>query len=257
MDTKGTNSNVAWQLQNSDTGGHETNRSGQREDVAGRFSVVEKGCRKEVAGCSDDKFWNCAGTGEDFRARRLAKRQKVKGDSPKSRVSREQSRDTSADRGLDLTVLLGTVESYVDLKGIGKLGRIQKLWEQYCRLRFRMGKLKAEIGDVEQELLLEEPSIFDTSHSLVGARSFAFRARSGNTRTNPELAMRNAVILQQPSLTAKEICKRLDSHCVSVPDNLLADFPSIKTWEDAYENLGCRPRIDRLISGIRAHGSLP
>jgi hypothetical protein len=27
-DTKGTNSNVAWQLQNFHTGGHETNRSG-------------------------------------------------------------------------------------------------------------------------------------------------------------------------------------------------------------------------------------
>jgi hypothetical protein len=66
MGTKGTNSNVAWQLQNSDTGGHETNRAGQREDVAGRFQPIEKGCRKEVAGCSDDKFWNCAGTSKDF-----------------------------------------------------------------------------------------------------------------------------------------------------------------------------------------------
>jgi hypothetical protein len=180
----------------------------------------------------------------------------VKGDSPKSRVRRKQSRDTSADRGLDLTVLLGTVESYVDLKGVGKLGRIQKLWERYCRLRFQMGKLKAEIGDVEQELLVEEPSIFDTSHSLVGARSFTFRPKLKNKRINPEQAMRNAVILQQPSLTAKEICKRLDSHCVSVSDNLLEEFPSIKNWEDAYENLGCRPRIDRLISGVRAQESL-
>jgi hypothetical protein len=66
MDTKGTNSNVAWQLQNSDTGGHETNRASQREDVTRGFSVIEEGCRKEVAGCSDDEFWHCAGTCEDF-----------------------------------------------------------------------------------------------------------------------------------------------------------------------------------------------
>lgn len=181
----------------------------------------------------------------------------MKGDRPKSRVHRKQSYDLNADCGFDLTVLLGTVEGYVDLKGIGKFGRIQKLWERYCRLRFRMGKLKAEIGDVEQALLLEEPSIFDTSHSLVGARPFTFRAHLRNTRTNPELAMRNAVILQNPSLTAKEICKRLDLHCVSVPDNLLEDFPSIKNWVDAYENRGCRPRIERLISGVKTHEFLP
>jgi hypothetical protein len=180
----------------------------------------------------------------------------VKGDSPKARVHRKQSHDLNVDRGLDLTMPVGTIESHVDLKGVGKLGRIQKLWERYCRLRFRMGKLEAEMGDVEQELLLEEPSIFDTSRSLVGARSFTFRAKLGNTRTNPELAMRNAVILQSPSLTAREICKRLDSHRVSVPDNLLDDFPSIKNWEDAYENPSCRPRIDRLISGVRAQESL-
>jgi hypothetical protein len=67
MDTTGTNSNVAWQLQNSDTGGHETNSAGQRQDVARGFQPIEKGRRKEVAGRSDDEFWNRAGTSEDFR----------------------------------------------------------------------------------------------------------------------------------------------------------------------------------------------
>ena len=66
MGTKGTNSNVAWQLQNSDTGGHETNHSGQREDVARGLHSVEEGRRKEVAGCRDDEFWDRAGTREDF-----------------------------------------------------------------------------------------------------------------------------------------------------------------------------------------------
>lgn len=65
MGTKGTNSNIEWQLQNSDTGGHETNCSSQREDVARGFSVIEEGFREKVAGCCDDKFGDCVGPGEN------------------------------------------------------------------------------------------------------------------------------------------------------------------------------------------------
>ena len=66
MGTKGTNSNVAWQLQNLDTGGHEKDCPSKREDVARRFQSFEKGCRKEVARRGDDEFRNCVGLGEDF-----------------------------------------------------------------------------------------------------------------------------------------------------------------------------------------------
>lgn len=68
MDTKGTNSNVERQLQNSDTGGHETNRSGQRENEPGGFPVTEESSREKMAGCRDDELQDRAGIGEDFGA---------------------------------------------------------------------------------------------------------------------------------------------------------------------------------------------
>jgi hypothetical protein len=179
----------------------------------------------------------------------------VKSNKPKSQELQKQSYELRGDQGLDLTVLLGT-QHYVDLKGIGKGGRIQKLWERYCVLRWRIGNLKAEIATVEQELLLEEPSIFDTSHSLAGARSFTFRPKLGSKKTNPELAMRNAVILQDPSLTAKKTCLRLDSFDVDIPENWIRQFPSVNSWASAYAHRSCRPLVDRLISGVRAQADL-
>src|SRR5580704_2575590 len=99
----------------------EANRSDQCEDESRRFSVVEEGCRKEVAGCGDDEFRGCFRTGEDFGQRGSCERQNVKSEKPKSRGFRKQSHDLDENRGLDLATLCST-KGYVDLKGIGKRG---------------------------------------------------------------------------------------------------------------------------------------
>jgi hypothetical protein len=66
MGTKGTNSNVAWQLQNTDTGGHEKDSPSKCENESRRFSLTKERRREEVAGCGDDEFGNRVGAGKDF-----------------------------------------------------------------------------------------------------------------------------------------------------------------------------------------------
>lgn len=149
---------------------------------------------------------------------------------------------------LDLTVPLGTIEGYVHLKG--KLGRIQRLWERYCGLRLRIDRL-------EQQLLREEPSIFDTSYSLVGCCSFPFRPKlEVARRSGPDVASRNAVILQASSLSALKICRRLDSRDIPILDGWKDRFPALKTWVDAYRCKRCRPLVEKLISEVKAQARL-
>jgi hypothetical protein len=47
MYTAGTSSSVAWELQNSETGRHEPNRTGQRKDVADDFQLLKKAAEKK------------------------------------------------------------------------------------------------------------------------------------------------------------------------------------------------------------------
>jgi hypothetical protein len=254
MGTKGTNSNVAWQLQNSDTGGHETNDADQRETVARRFQPVEEGCCKEMAGCCHDEFRNCVGTCEDFGSRGSTEGQKVKHDRTKSQVLQKQSQDLNVDQGLDLTVPLGTIGGYVDLKGVGKLGRIQKLWGRYCGLRLQIDKLETKIEKIRQGLLQEDASFFDSRNSLVGPLSFPFRPRLEEMRKHGfGIAARIAVIRRASPRPAHQICQTLRSYGFPVPRGWKKRFPGVENWVQAYENTRCRPLVQKLISEAKAH----
>ena len=63
--TKSTLSNVAKQLGILDTGGHETNHSGQCKDESRRLQPFEQGSSEKVAGRRNDQFRDCAGAGEN------------------------------------------------------------------------------------------------------------------------------------------------------------------------------------------------
>lgn len=157
--------------------------------------------------------------------------------------------------GLDLSAFLGNITDYVNLKGSGKLGRVQELWERYCGLRMRIAKLIAQLNEIERKLLQEDPSFFEPRKSLVG-NSFLFRPKLEET-PSPQVAFRNAIIVQASSLTAQETCRRLDSYDVSFPERWHKDFPTVKSWQDAYEHRRCRPRVEKLISEVKAHRHLP
>jgi hypothetical protein len=254
MGTNSTNSNVAWQLQTSDTGGHETNRSGECEDESRGFSVAEKGCREKVAGCCDDEFWDCAGIGKDFSSGSSpAEEQELKllNEGDRSAIGNEGM----TSKGLDLAASFGSVDDYLVLKGAG--GRIQKLWESYCGLHLRIGKLEAELNEIHQKLLQECPSFFETRYSLVGQCSFPFRPELKAARkSNVKVAARNAIILRASSLTAYKICWRLDFYGFPLLEKWKKKFPGIKTWVAAYRYKACKPLVDKLISEAKARGRL-
>jgi hypothetical protein len=152
---------------------------------------------------------------------------------------------------LDLSAFLGNISDYADLKGRGKLGRIQRLWERYCGLRLEIAKLNAQVNKIEQEILREEPTFFQPRYSLVGEASFPFRPKLEEIPT-PDVAFRNAVIRQAAPLSQKAICKRLDLYGAKLPETITRDFPKVQTWEDAYRDKRCRKRIAKLISDAKA-----
>lgn len=147
-----------------------------------------------------------------------------------------------------------SIEGYID--PTGRFGRMRRLWERYCGLRSRIEKLQEELNAVHQELLEQDPSFFDTRHSLTGL-SFPFWPEiKGPRRSSPGIAFRNAIILKAKDKKLRDICLRLDSYRMPLPRRLKADFPEIKTWLAAYEHKRCRPRLEKLISDVRAHGRL-
>lgn len=169
-----------------------------------------------------------------------------------------QRKKMCADKELDLSVPLGTIDDYVDLKGSGGLGRIQRLWSRHCGLRLRIGKLEAELNEIQQKLVQEDPSFFNVKHTLSDSHSFPFRPElKASRRSGMGVAARNAIILGAFSLTAHKICSRLDSYGFPIPRNWQKDFPQIKTWVNAYMNARCRPRVEKLISEVKASGRLP
>jgi hypothetical protein len=158
---------------------------------------------------------------------------------------------------LDLTVPFGAVGHYVDLKGSGKLGRIQRLWNRCCGLRLRIDRLEAELHEIQQKLVQEDPSFFKVKHNLNGFHSFPFQPElKAPRRSGTRVAARNAIILRASSLTAYQICSRLDSYSCRFPRNWIKDFPEIKNWVDAYRHEQCRPRVEKLISQVKAQGRL-
>jgi hypothetical protein len=148
------------------------------------------------------------------------------------------------------------VARYVD--PTGRFGAIQELWEHYCGLSSRIERLQKELTAVRQKLLKREPSFFDTKRSLVGI-SFPFLpVNTGLRRSNPGIAFRNAIILRADGMKLKDICLRLDSYPgLPVPGSWSADFPEIKSWVAAYRHKLCRPRLEKLVSDVRARGRLP
>jgi hypothetical protein len=156
------------------------------------------------------------------------------------------------DQQLDLSVPLCSPEGYVQLKG--KAGTLQRLWGRYCGLRLRISKLQDQLAEVEQKLIQEDPSFLQTRRTLVGAASFPVRPEL-EERPSPEVAYRNAIILKYSSLTAKVICKKLDSYGVEIPETWRKDF-QVSDWQKAYANRRCRPRVEKLISEVKALGRL-
>ena len=117
-----------------------------------------------------------------------------------------------ADKDLDLSVPLGAINDYVDLKGSGKLGRIQRLWNRYCGLGLRIDRLKAELDEIQQKLIQEDPSFFKAKHSLNGLHSFPFRPElKASKKHGTKVAQRNAIILKNSSRSAYRICWILDA----------------------------------------------
>src|SRR5579862_3484385 len=114
-------------------------------------------------------------------------------------------------KNLDLSVFLRTPADYVNLKGSGKLGRIQELWERYCGLRLRIGKLRAQLDKIDGQLRQEDPTFFEPRESLVDATSFPFIPKLEES-PSPDVAFRNAIILGAWSKTAEETCRTLDSY---------------------------------------------
>jgi len=157
---------------------------------------------------------------------------------------------------LDLSVPLGVIDDYRNFRGKGKLGRIQRLLERHCGLRLRIDKLQAELNRIEEELLIVNPKIFDAGQGFRGAFSIPLRPELKQARRSGiATAMRNSIILKASSLTAHQICKRLDSYQIPVVRRWKKDFPGVKTWQAAYRHPGCRRRVDKLISEVRALGS--
>ena len=76
---------------------------------------------------------------------------------------------------LDLSVPLGVIEDYADFKGKGKLGKIQRLLERHCGISLRIDKLQAELKEIENALLEEDPKIFDAGRGFRGAFSIPLR----------------------------------------------------------------------------------
>jgi hypothetical protein len=158
------------------------------------------------------------------------------------------------DQDLDLSVPLGTLDGHTHLKG--KAGKIQKLWARHSGLRIRIYKLQAQLSDIENKLLQLDPSFFQVRTTLAGSAYFPFRPEL-KEKPGPEVASRNAIILQSPSsLTAKQICLRLDAHSVPIPETWGTKFPTVTNWKTAYAHRPCRKLVQRMISGVRGDRNL-
>jgi hypothetical protein len=147
-----------------------------------------------------------------------------------------------------------SIEGYID--PTGRFGTMRRLWELYCGLRSRIEKLQNELDAVQQELLERDPSFFDARHSLTGLSFPFWQEIKGPRRSNPGIAFRNAIILKAKDKKLRDICLRLDSYPMPVPPKWKADFPEIKNWVAAFEHKRCRPRLEKLISDVRAHARL-
>ena len=237
--------------------GHETNRTGQREDESRGFQSSKEGCGKEVARCCDDQQRSRFGASEDFSSRSSSETQGLKLPETKTSSAPRRWKKTGANKNLNLSVPVGAIENYVDLKSSGKSGRIQLLWNRHCGLRLRIDKLEAELYDLERKILQEDSSFFEAKYSLSGFHPFAFRPElKAAKRSGVAVAMRNAIILRASSLTAHQICCRLDSFGCKIPRSWRQDFVGIKTWVQAHRDARCRPRVEKLISEARAQGRL-
>lgn len=155
----------------------------------------------------------------------------------------------------DRTIPRRSIEGFVD--PTRRFGKMRRLWEHYCGFILRIEKLQKELDAVQRQLLKLDPSFFDAKHSLTGV-SFPFWAGlKGARRFNPLVAARNAIILNAKGMKLKDICIRLDSNHMLVSPRWRRDFPEIKTWLNAYNHKLCRPRVERVISGVQSKSDLP
>jgi hypothetical protein len=68
--------------------------------------------------------------------------------------------------------------------------------------------------------------------------------------SNPQLAMRRAIVAQNPRLSTAGLCKRFDFDNVPLPERWLEQY-DVKNWVSAWSNTGLRVLINSIVSKDR------